>query len=324
MPAVSQYTISPTAVSGLPGRIMRDEANGLEVTILDRGAEPVSLRLRDAATGAWVAQLAREDQVSPDSPWRPLHFTHLGFHAHTIINQLADYEGEPVRGSGHGLLPDFPHKRISEHVSDKLAAVTYTIEPGDYSRERYPRALGFSIEQKLQGGWLEVAYTVENREPSRPVHLSFGAHPAYPIAQPENYRIQLAPGRYRQWLIDGAVHLTGETRDVLVPAGAAGETFNFPWTIASLSSPVMLEIMDVLVPACVATDPVTGQSVEYDLVDRPYLTFWSNSPKFVCIEPIWGLPDAAVQTAFQDKPGILTVPVGGRLTKRFRIRPFHA
>lgn len=315
----SEYSILTTELSGLPGRILRDERFGLEVTILDRGAEPVSLRRYDATNGRWVAHFARDGEVSAASVWQPLHCTHLGFHAHTLVDRRSPYGGEWVRGEGHGLLPDHPHRRVAASAGPAGAVAAYRIEPEDYSRDLYPRALVFTIEQALRDGWLEVTYRAENREGARPVHLSFGAHPAFPIAEPESFEIRLAPGTYRHWLIDEQVHLTGETWEIVVDGG-----FRFPWTIASLASPVMLEMVDVDRPWCVGYDPVAGLGVELDLADRPYLTFWSNAPSFVCIEPIWGLPDAAEQKPFDQKDGILTIPAGGTLARRFRLRPFGA
>jgi galactose mutarotase-like enzyme len=317
--SAGRYSVETTDLSGLPGRILRDEVGGVEVTILDRGAEPVSMRRLDRESGRWSGHLARDGEVGLASPWQPLHCTHLGLYAHTLIDNQSPYGQDWVRGRGHGFLPGHSHSRIETRVDEDGAFATYRIEPGDYPRESYPRALAFTIEQGLRDGWLEIAYRVENLEPDRPVHVSFGAHPAFPIAEPEKFEIRLSPGVYRQWVIDKGVHLTGETREFQVADG-----FTFPWVIASLSSPVLLEIVDVPNASVIGLDPVSGLGVELDLTERPTINFWSNSPSFVCMEPIWGLPDAAVQRPFDRKHGILEVPVGGVLTRRFRMRPFKA
>lgn len=317
--SAGQHTVEAAELSGLLGRTLRDEAHGLEVTILDRGAEPVSLRRRDRDSGRWVSHFARDAEVNPESVWQPLHCTHLGLFAHTLVGHQSPYGEEWVRGHGHGMLPSHPHHRIETRAGSDGVFVTHRIEPEDYSREVYPRSLSLSIEQGLRDGWLEVTYRAVNREPARPVHLSFGAHPAFPITVPERFEIRLAPGVYRHWVVDGDVHLTGETREITVSDG-----FTFPWSIASLSSPVLLEPVDVPKPSCVGRDPVSGLGIEIDLVDRPTINFWSNAPTFVCMEPIWGLPDAARQRPFDQKHGILEIPVGGVLTRRFRMRPFGA
>ena len=314
-----RYSAEATTLSGLPGLLLRDHVEGMQVTILDRGAEPVSLRRLDPISGQWRSFFARDAEVNPESPWQPLHCNHLGFHAHTLIEHQSPYGDGWVRGKGHGLLPAFPHRRIATRVEADRVYATHAIEPEDYPRDLYPRSLAFTIEQGLRAGWFEVAYHVENREADRPVHLSFGAHPAFPIVQPERFELRLAPGAYRHWLIDAAVHLTGETHDFRVDAD-----FVFPWTIASLSSPVLLELLDVPNASCVGVDPVSGLGVEIDLSDRPTINFWTRAPNFVCMEPIWGLPDSARQRPFAEKLGIIEVPRGGRLTRRFRMRPFIA
>lgn len=320
-PSGTQYTINEVERVGLPGRILTDSRHGIEVLILDRGAEPVSIRRR-TKDGQWKSHIARESQIDPESAWNPLHSTHLGPYAHTLLDNISPYGDAFVRGAGHGLLPDFQYKRIKAIVggsgdNEAGAVVEYRIEPGDYPTERYPRALAVTIRQALVDGRFEVRYTVENREHGRPIHVSFGAHPALPIAQPEQVEITLAPGLYRHHLIDQAVKLTGEKRDFTV-----GEDFLFPWSVESLSTPVMLEMLEVERPMVTVFDPVVGVGAEFDLTERPYPTFWSNHASFVCFEPIWGLPDPSWRVPFDQKPGIIEIAPGETISRGFTVRFF--
>jgi hypothetical protein len=64
-----------------------------------------------------------------------------------------------------------------------------------------------------------------------------------------------------------------------------------------------------------------GRSVSLDFSEVPYVTFWSDSDDFVCIEPCWGLPDSDPPTPFEKKAGIQTIPPLGRLRRGFSITP---
>ena len=88
-----------------------------------------------------------------------------------------------------------------------------------------------------------------------------------------------------------------------------------------LPGAILLELVDVQRPQFSYVDPPSGRWVMLNLTAVPYLTLWSDTDPFVCLEPCWGLPDHHEQRAFEHKEGIQMIPPGGELRGSFSMAP---
>jgi galactose mutarotase-like enzyme len=293
--------------------ILTDATSGTRLTVARQGAEPVSLARQDAA-GTWRGFLYRDGNLSKAAEGWNNHATVMGYYLHRIVDERSLYRGHEIRGGTHSFLR---HKTFAEPEVEGGAsncALTYTMPPAAYAPTEYPYAVLLRLRYSLEaGGALRVGFHFENQEPVLTTHVSFGLHPGLAVGSLAGCEVILPAGRYRRLLAPGNF-LSGESVAIDHPGGP------MPFAKADLPGSFILDLAGVPARVFTLLDTVGGRRVDLDCPQAPYLTLWSDGHDFVCIEPCWGLPDLARQTAFEDKPGIQEIAAGGILEHDFVLR----
>ncbi len=299
-------------VSELAGKtvdILTDDAAGTRLIVARLGAEPVSLARR-GADGRWTGFLYRDGDLSKNPDGWNNHATVMGYYIHRLKDEHSFYRGAEIRGGTHSFLR---HKTFAAPTVSG-SSLTYTMPPDGYDPQDYPLRVELRLTYTLAAnGSLEVRFQFENREPELSAHVSFGLHPGFAVGSLDAAQVILPAGRYHRHLAPGNF-LSGVTVAIDHPGGP------MPFDKAALPDSFLLEPVEVERKVFTLVDPVGGREVELDCPEAPYLTLWSDGHPFICMEPCWGLPDAASQTPFEQKQGIQEIAPGGTLERGFTIR----
>ena len=289
--------------------VLTDEAAGTRLIVARLGAEPVSLARRDAG-GGWTGFLYRDGDLSKNPDGWNNHATVMGYYIHRLKDEHSFYRGHEIRGGTHSFLR---HKTFPAPELDG-ASLVYTLSPEGYDAQEYPLRVELKLTYSLEAdGALRVQFRFENREPDLSAHVSFGLHPGFAVGSLDAAQVILPPGRYHRHLAPGNF-LSGVTVAVDHPGGP------MPFDKAALPDSFLLEPIKVERKVFTLVDPAGGRTVELDCPEAPFLTLWSDGQPFICMEPCWGLPDAASQMPFEQKEGIQEIAPGGTLTRGFTIR----
>ena len=291
--------------------VLTDEASGTRLMVARQGAEPVSLARR-GADGEWKGFLWRDGDLTKNPDGWNNHATVMGYYIHRLKDEQTIYRGQSIRGGTHGLLR---HKTFAEPEFNKHSLI-YTMPAGGYSPEEYPFRVAMKLTYTLEAsGRLLVRFDFTNQEVDKPVHLSFGLHPGFAVGSLEAAEVLLPAGTYRRHLAPGNF-LSGETANIQHPGGP------MPFAKSELPDSFLLEPLGGDEQRTFTlVDPAGERRVVLDCPEAPYLTLWSDGHNFVCMEPCWGLPDAANQVPFEQKAGIQEIEPGGMLERSFTIQP---
>ena len=302
------YTVEERA--GRTVDVLTDETSGTRLIVARLGAEPVSLARRNAR-GEWIGFLYRDGDLTKNSDGWNNHATVMGYYVHRLKDEHTTYRGHPMQGGTHSFLR---HKTFAA-PEVKGHSITYTMPAGGYGPEEYPYRVQLKLTYTLgDNGVLLVRFDFTNQEPAQTVHVSFGLHPGFAVASLAEAQVLLPAGTYRRHLAPGNF-LSGETVDIPHPGGP------MPFSKAELPDSFLLEPVGLDDKAFTLVDQAGGRQVILDCPEAPYLTLWSDGHDFLCMEPCWGLPDAARQVSFEQKLGIQMIEPGGMLEQEFTIRP---
>ena len=290
--------------------VLTDEASGTRLIVARLGAEPVSLARRGTGD-AWIGFLYRDGDLTKNPAGWNNHATVMGYYVHRLKDERTTYRGHSMRGGTHSFLRHkmFPAPRVTDR------ALIYTMLPGGYGPEDYPYRVQLKLTYTLEkSGKLLVRFDFTNQEPDKTVHVSFGLHPGFAVGSLEAAQVLLPAGTYRRHLAPGNF-LSSETVDIVHPGGS------MPFAKSELPDSFLLEPIGMDdEKTFTLVDPAGGRRVELDCPEAPYLTLWSNGDAFLCLEPCWGLPDAARQVPFEQKIGIQEIEPGGMLERSFTIQ----
>ncbi len=290
--------------------LLTDEESGTRLLVSRLGAEPVSLARR-GPDGEWKGFLWRDGDLSKAAKGWNNHATVMGYYIHRLKDEKTTYRGHPLRGGTHSFLrhKTFAAPEFSKH------SLTYTMLPGMYGPEEYPFRVAMKLTYTLEtSGRLLVRFDFTNQEPDKTVHVSFGLHPGFAVGSLDAAQVLLPAGTYRRHLAPGNF-LSGETVDIQHTGGP------MPFAKADLPDSFLLEPIGMDDRKTFKlVDPAGGRRVELDCPEAPYLTLWSDGHDFICIEPCWGLPDAAEQVPFEQKAGVQEIEPGGMVERSFTIR----
>ena len=280
------------------------ESGGLRVLIDREGAEMVSLAL--AGTGF----LYRDGDVSAPAAGWANHATVMGYFLHRLWKEQSLYRGSTIRGGNHGFLRHFCFSE-PERLSDGLS---YRVGADRIPPEAYPLRVSLTLTYRLTGAGVRVGFEFSNGEAELDAHVSFGLHPGFAVGSLEEARVILPSGKYVRHMAPGNF-LDGVTEELDFAGG------EFPYPKKDLPGSFILGIEGVEDRTFRILDPRRGTALALDFSEVPYVTFWSDSDNFLCIEPCWGLPDSNPPVAFEKKAGIQIIPPGGILKRGFSIEP---
>ncbi|MEI6494330.1 MAG: hypothetical protein WCO94_17425 [Verrucomicrobiota bacterium] len=280
------------------------ESGGLRVRIDRHGAEMVSLALNG------VGFLYRDGDVSqPASGWAN-HATVMGYFLHRLWNEQSVYRGSTIRGGNHGFLRHFDFAE-PERLADGLA---YRVSADQVPPAAYPLKVSLNLSYRLTGSGVRIDFEFTNEEPARDAHVSFGLHPGFSVGSVREARVILPPGKYVRLMAPGNF-LDGATE---MQDFSGGE---FPYPKSDLPGSFIFGMEGIKERTFRIEDLQRGTAVALDFSEVPYVTFWSDSDNFLCIEPCWGLPDSNPPVAFENKAGIQVLQPGATLKRGFCIQP---
>jgi galactose mutarotase-like enzyme len=254
--------------------------------------------------------LYRDGEVAaPASGWAN-HATVMGYFLHRLWKEQSAYRGSTIRGGNHGFLRGFDFAE-PERLPDGLA---YRVNADRVPPEAYPLRVSLTLSYRLTGSGVRVEFEFANEEPVLDAHVSFGLHPGFAVGSIGETRVILPPGKYIRHLATGNF-LDGVTETLDFSGG------EFPYPKSGLPGSFILGIEGVESRVFRLEDPLRGTEISLDFSEVPYVTFWSDSDNFLCIEPCWGLPDSNPPVPFEKKAGIQVIPPGGTLKRGFSINP---
>ena len=293
--------------------VLTDQENGLRIIVSRLGAELVSLaRINEA--GEWIGFLYRDNDLSTPSQGWGNHATVMGYYLHRLKGGRSMYRGREIKGGNHGFLRSKTWRFAGFSDEGSAASLKYRITPEDFSSVEYPLRVGLDLTYKVESNMLSVLIDFQNHEPELVAHVSFGLHPGFTAMSFESFHLQMPKGLYRRYFSPGN-YLSGETRDIEFRGG------EMPFSKKELPGSIILEMLDVRRRNFSYVDPPSGRWVTLDLTGVPYVTLWSDTEPFLCVEPCWGLTDHHEQRAFEDKQGIQTISPGGTLRASFSMTP---
>ena len=291
--------------------VLIDEENGLRLVVSRLGAELISLA-RVNEEGEWSGFLYRDNDLSaPPQGWAN-HATVMGYYIHRLKDGRSSYRGREIKGGNHGFLRSKTWHFAGTSFEVSGASLQYRITANDFSADEYPLKVSVNLTYGIEANRVGVLFEFRNEEPELDAHVSFGLHPGFAATSFETFHLQMPRGLYRRHFSPGN-YLSGQTRDIEFAGG------EMPFSKTELPGSIILELLDVPRRLFSYVDPPSGRWVTLDLTDVPYVTLWSDSGPFLCIEPCWGLTDHQEQRAFEEKEGIRIIPPNGTLRAWFEM-----
>ena len=284
----------------------RIASDRLAVTVLARGAEPISIAHAAAGEVLWQA-----------GPAWPKHAPVL----FPIVGELANgryrYAGRTYALSRHG----FARERDFAWRERETASCTLVLEDDDATRAVYPFRFALEIRYAIENETLAVAYTLRNPGDAM-LHASLGAHPAF------------------RWPLPGATardaHVLTFAHDEPEPIRRLRDNLLDPQPYPTPIDGRTLALDHALFDAdAIVMDRPRSTSVSYAAPHAPrapaidvawtgfaQLGIWSKrGGDFVCIEPWYGYASPADFAGdFADKPGLAHVAPGDSASFAMRVR----
>ena len=276
-------------------------AGDLSATILERGAEPISIAHAAVGEVLW--------QAGPAWPKHaPVLFPIVGELAHDAY-RLDDRTYAMGR---HG----FARERDFRWTDAGADACTLVLRDDDATRAIYPFAFELSIRYEIAGDALSIAYTVRNPGDAT-LPASLGAHPAFawPLAN------GIAKDAYTVTFAESEPEPIRRLKNNLLDPQA------FPTPVRGNELALDPSLFDA---DAIVMDRIRSTSVRYGAPGAPtvdvswtgfeQLGIWSKRDgDFLCIEPWYGYASPADFAGdFTQKPGLMHVAPGE--AKQFEIR----
>ncbi|TPN86463.1 aldose 1-epimerase family protein [Mesorhizobium sp. CU2] len=278
-------------------------ADGISATIVEQGAELVSLRDADGTEFLW--------QAGPE--WRrhsPVLFPIVG----RLKNDQLIHRGQSYPMTQHG----FARDRRFAWAEQGGSSCTLVLTDDAETRAHYPFAFRLAIGYRLSERQIEVTYEIANPG-DETLPASIGAHPAFnwPLQADlpkEAYRLIFAenePAPIRR-LKDGLLLPTPQ------PTPIEGKTL-------ALSERLFVDdavILDRPISTSVRYAASQGPAIEVSWQGLNELGIWSKpgGAPFLCIEPWHGTASPIdFEGEFADKPGVILIEPGGKRVLSYRI-----
>jgi galactose mutarotase-like enzyme len=293
--------------------VLTDEENGLRIVVSRLGAELISLA-RVNEEGDWTGFLYRDNNISTPSQGWANHATVMGYYLHRLKDGHSLYRGREIKGGNHGFLRSKTWHFAGTSFHGSGASLEYRITPNDFSAEEYPLKVSVNLTYEIEANKVVVLFEFRNEEAELDAHVSFGLHPGFAATSFETFHLQMPRGLYRRHF-SPENYLSGQTRDIEFAGG------EMPFSKTELPGSIILELVDVPRRQFSYVDPPSGRWVTLDLTGVPYLTLWSDSGPFLCVEPCWGLTDHHEQRAFENKEGIQIIAPGAILRAQLSMTP---
>ena len=282
------------------------ETSNLRIMVTRTGAELISLAKRDP-TGNWRGFLYRDGESgAPASGWAN-HATVMGYFLHRLWKEQSVYRGSVIRGGNHGFLRHF----VFDPPEVTERTLVYRVPASRVPPDAYPLKVSLELSYTLSDDGLRVEFLFTNEEPELDAHVSFGLHPGFAVSSVGGCKVLFPEGIYVRYQAPGNF-LDG--REDRIPFGG-GE---MPFDKAKLADSYLLGLQEVSRRAFVLEDATLGHKIAFDFSEVPFLTLWSDTESYICVEPCWGLPDSNPPKPFEQKIGIQVIPPGTSLRRGFR------
>ncbi len=275
------------------------------------------LRAQIQAQGAELCRLQTLDGMDllwdgNPSVW-PRHAPHLFPIVGRLKGDTLRHKGRDYRMSPHGFARGLPFTIVRLTRED----CTLVLRDDATTRAMYPFPFELRINLAVTDSALRVVYELINPG-KEPLPASLGAHPAFrwpikPGAPREGHRIKFE--------VPEAAPIRRQVDGLLDP-------HPYPSPVEDRTLRLRDELFkdDVLI-----FDQLRSKKLRYDAPGSPVLEFcwegfeqlgiWTKpAAGFLCIEPWRGFPSPeGFEGEFSEKPGLLTIPPGGRRYFRYTV-----
>ena len=285
------------------------EAHGFRIMVNRTGAELISLARRDSA-GNWRGFLYRDAETgAPGSGWAN-HATVMGYFLHRLWKEQSIYRGLVIRGGNHGFLRHF----VFDPPDVAERALVYRVPASRIPQDAYPLKVSLELEYSLSEDGLRVQFLFTNEEPELDAHVSFGLHPGFAVSSVSDCKVLFPEGTYVRYYAPGNF-LDGREEEIRFSGG------EMPFDKAKLADSYLIGLEAVPRREFVLEDANRGHRIGFDFSEVPFLTLWTDTETYICLEPCWGLPDSDPPKRFEEKIGIQAISPGGSLRRGFAINP---
>ena len=269
------------------------------------------------AQGAELCQLQTVSGIDLLWDGNPSVWPRQSPHLFPVVGRLKDdtlrHKGKDYRMSPHGFARGLAFNMVRVTRED----CTLVLKDDEATRAMYPFAFELRINIALDGPALRVVYELINPG-HEPLPASLGAHPAFrwpliPGVAKEEHRVKFE--------LPEAAPIRRQVDGLLDPHPYPSPVQD---RVIKLNDELFRE--DVLI-----FDQLRSKKVRYSAPGTPVLEFaWQGFEQlgiwtkpgagFICIEPWRGLPSPHdFDGEFSEKPGILTIPPGGRRHFRYTV-----
>lgn len=279
-------------------------ADGISATVVEQGAELISLRDAGGTEFLW--------QAGPE--WRrhsPVLFPIVG----RLKNDRLVHHGQSYPMTQHGFARDRRFAWAEQGASSCMLVLSDDAE----TRAHYPFAFRLAIGYRLSDRQIEVTYEIANPG-DEILPASIGAHPAF------NWPLQadLPKEAYQLIFADSEPAPIRRLKDGLLlptpqPSPIEDRTL-------ALSERLFVDdavILDRPVSSSVRYAAGQGPAIEMSWQGLNELGIWSKpgGAPFLCIEPWHGMASPIdFEGEFADKPGVMLIEPGGKRVLSYRIR----
>ena len=293
----------------------------MDLKVRHIGAEPISLKMHHPVDGDIGILLNDDLEKKEHHYWKshaPFLFPIVGG---LVGGKSTTTDGKEIVLGGHGFARK-AHFTLCDHgADDEKGWLEYYIDNDlvHWNEENsYPWKFRFGIRFVVAGNELSVSMIVKNCDTST-MWYQMGWHPGFhtPVnigrGSRNDVALLLPSGTAPLHECDRDSFLTGAVESV-VTGGL------FPFTDKGLDYTYVLDMTDYKDRYAALRDPHSGITTTVRFPDLPHLGLWAmpDSP-YICIEPWQGADDYAVQTPFDKKFGVASLPPGGVDTRTMTV-----
>ncbi len=202
-------------------------------------------------------------------------------------------------------------------VEQKEDCAVFELTDSAYTQTRYPFQFSLRVGYYLFGNSLQMEFEISNKGKDI-MPVSFGAHPAFAIDQPEDaflvFDKDLDP---LSWQLD-ANFISNRQKSVTNGKGRIdvdGNTFKYDAIVLENLKSKWITLYS----------KSSTKNVKVDVEGWPYLGIWAKADaKFICIEPWFGIADSAdFEGDVMEKKGVIHLPPYSNFKKGLKIEVHH-
>lgn len=249
----------------------------LKVQISSIGSELQSIKNQDGLEYVWQV----DKKIWPRQA--PILFPIVG----RLNGDFYIMDDQKYQMTQHGFARDEEFQLVAK-TNSKLVL---RLLDNDFSHKIYPFKFELTVTYILNGPNISVSYVVKNRDKTKDLYFSIGAHPGFRVPTDrslnyDDFSLNFSPNQERI-----RIPISGHSADVENKYPVSEQ--NFKLTRKSFKDDAIVYELDSSTDVILESDN-SKNKVIFNTGNAKFVGLWSTYPaegKFVCIEPWWGLAD---------------------------------